>query len=84
MDPNNLQNLLSAMNQPQSAAPAAMYGDQSQQQQAAIATLQQNPGLAGYLQQQQQAQAAQPGGAAAAGGSVNMQEILARLGNYQR
>ena len=87
LDPNNLQSLLSAMNTtPQSANSASQYGNNSQQN-SAISVLQNNPQLAGYLQQQQQqAQASQSGaaGSAGGGGAVNMQDILARLGNYQR
>lgn len=82
LDPNNLQNLLSAINSggtPQSA-----------QQNPQMQALQQNPQLAGLLQGQQQQV---PGGGMGMGGqqaggqgggqqaNVNMQDILARLGN---
>ncbi|KAK5172901.1 nuclear polyadenylated RNA-binding protein 3 [Saxophila tyrrhenica] len=85
LDQNNLQNLLSAMNTPQSAANAANpYSANAQA--SAVQALQQNPAVAGYLQQQQQQQ---QGGQSAggAGQQVNMQDILARLGSgggYQR
>ncbi len=70
LDPNNLQNLLSAMNTPQSGN--APYGAPA----SAVQALQQNPAMVGYLQQQQQAASqGQPGG------QVNMQDILARLGS---
>jgi hypothetical protein len=81
LDPNNLQNLLSAMNTPQSASAGAYSGAPA----SAVQVLQNNPALAGYLQQQQQQQGSlqgvggtQSGGS---GGQVNMQEILARLGS---
>lgn len=73
LDPNNLQSLLTAMGTPQSAA-ANPYSAQSQN--TAVQALQQNPAVAGYLQQQQQQQAVPGSG----GGQVNMQDILARLG----
>ncbi|KAK3708143.1 nuclear polyadenylated RNA-binding protein 3 [Vermiconidia calcicola] len=77
LDPNNLQNLLSAMNTPQVAAAASANSVYAAGTPAsAVQALQNNPQLVGYLQQQQQ-QGAPPGG-------VNMQDILARLGSYQR
>lgn len=79
LDPNNLQNLLSAMGTPQSATSTNPYGTPSQPNSAAVTALQNNPALAGYLQQQQQQSQAQGGG-----GAVNMQDILARLGTHQR
>ena len=79
LDPNNLQQLLSAMGTPQSASSANPYSNLSNPNSAAVAALQNNPQLAGYIQQQQQQQQAQGGS-----GAVNMQEILARLGTNQR
>lgn len=79
LDPNNLQHLLSAMGTPQSANSANAYSNPSNANSAAVAALQNNPQLAGYLQQQQQQSQAQGGS-----GAVNMQEILARLGTNQR
>ena len=77
LDPNNLQNLLSAMSTPQSAGPTNAYAPPN----PTVAALQNNPALVGYLQQQQQQQAQSSGGS---GGQVNMQDILARLGTGQR
>ena len=90
IDPNNLQNLLSSMNNtPQSSNPYSATPTNSAVQQQ----LQNHPALAGYLQGQQQQQQQQQGvpplpgggpGSAPGGGQVNMQDILARLGSYQR
>ena len=100
MDAGNLQNLLSAMNHGggSSATPHSaqsqnnLYGGGSQPNPAGVVAqqLQNHPALAGYLQQQAQAQAQAQvpagggGGGGSAGGGVNMQEILARLGNYRQ
>lgn len=97
LDPAGLQNLLAAMNQQGQQAPqtpqSAGYGgpNYGQQQQAAMAALQQNPGMvAGVLQQQQQQAQypGMPGGQNGGGGggqqNVNMQDILARLGTYKQ
>ena len=87
LDPNNLQNLLSAMGGTPQAANSAVssanpYGSMQSQQNSAIQHLQNNPALAGYLQQQAQAVPV-GGGGGGGGGQVNMQEILARLGQGQ-
>lgn len=80
LDPQNLQSLLSAMNTPQSAASNAYGG--APPQNSAVQALQQNPQLAGFLQQQQQAHSQPPAQQQPTGaGQVNMQDILARLGN---
>lgn len=87
LDPNNLQNLLSAMSTPQSTNSANPYANPSHPNSAAVAALQSNPALAGYLQQQhhqQQQQMQQPSPAQSGAGAVNMQDILARLGTHQR
>ncbi|KAK3117137.1 nuclear polyadenylated RNA-binding protein 3 [Teratosphaeriaceae sp. CCFEE 6253] len=89
LDPNSLQNLLSAMGN-QQHAPSAAYGgapqsaggyQHQQQQQAAMVALQQNPTMAAGLQAQAQAQ---QGGGGQGGGQVNMQDILAKLGSYRQ
>ena len=77
-----------------SQPPSAQYGGFGQQQQQALHALQQNPAMAGMLQQQmqqQQQQQQQPqvqqghGGQGHGGqGQVNMQDILSKLGSYQR
>jgi nuclear polyadenylated RNA-binding protein 3 len=89
LDPNGLQNLLSAMGTGQSpatpqtgstsygATPLSGYPPGGQQQQ---------PQLAAMLQQQQTggAPASAAGHAPGGGGQVNMQDILARLGSGYR
>ena len=94
LDPNNIQSLLGSMGTSQSgsANPYGAGAGATPTNSAVQQQLQNNPALAGYLQQQQ----GMPGSAGVVGGGgggvggsgggqqVNMQEILARLGSYQR
>ena len=76
------------MGNQQSPSTPAGYGQPGayqQQQQAAMAALQQNPQMAAGLQGQQSCQGGQQqGGQQQGGGQVNMQDILAKLGSYRQ
>lgn len=99
MDPNNLQNLLSTLNQPSPhtpqtaghfphAAPSPYPPNQQQQYgqppNNPYAAYQNNPALAGMMPPQQQHGHGQPPAPNAQGGQPNMQDILARLGTYRQ
>lgn len=82
LDPNGLQNLLSAMNQqtPNTPHTAGSYGTPQQQAPGGYTGM---PAGQGYQQNPQQQQYP-PQGQQQQGGQVNMQDILARLGTYKQ